>query len=104
MSLGVKPRGNANLKTEPDLGWVETKVKLAILGICPFCGAIIDIDEPHQCNDLPAVVSNLSNSLIKEFSETEVLLVGPSYFTITVADKIKKKYPNIKLYIIYRPS
>lgn len=85
-----------------DLSWVGTKVKLAQKGLCPFCGSEVVINEPHKCGFLRdrTNVDNETEILKNDFDDSS-LLVGLSWRIIEVANRIFKKYDNIKLYLIY---
>jgi len=101
--MGIKIGSSKSTSTEKyDLSWVGTKVKVATAGVCPFCGAIVNLDEPHRCPLLPEVINQLEKPLFKEFSEDILLLVGPAWTINEAVAKLEKKYPKLKFYIIYR--
>ena len=85
-----------------DLNWVGSRVKQSVLGICPFCGAIVDIDIPHRCGKMPDL-GHLQRPLFKEFESDPdaLMLFGPRYLVAETEARIRAKYPKTKFYLIF---
>ncbi len=91
---------------ETDFSWMGDRLEVALKGRCPFCHNEIDfcsIDKgkPHRCTILTPGMNSVE---IKEFSETEIMLIGPGYFICPAAERIQKKHPEVRIAIVMPPA
>jgi len=96
MSISVRRR--EDIKEEPDLSWVGTRVKLAQNGTCPFCRATVDFGAPHRCPELPRLKRNQIFTTI--FPDGSALLVGPTNEVSAIAEITRERYGITNLSII----